>query len=169
MYRLASAFLLIAATPLAAQPVNPQIDYPGYQRLARAVRPHRQTHLVDFATFSAMARRPNVLILDARSESAFREGHIAGAVNLPLPDFTPESVRRVIGRRDRTILIYCNNNFSNNVRPVMTKVVQLALNIQTYIQLYGHGYRNVYELNEVIDFNARNVPWVGEPQVASAG
>ena len=122
MYRLASAFLLIAATPLAAQPVNPQIDYPGYQRLARAVRPHRQTHLVDFATFSAMARRPNVLILDARSESAFREGHIAGAVNLPLPDFTPESVRRVIGRRDRTILIYCNNNFSNNVRPVMTKV-----------------------------------------------
>lgn len=169
MHRLAYAVLLAAAAPLAAQPVNPQIDYPGYQRLAREVRPHRQAHLVDFATFSAMARRPNVLILDARSESAFREGHIAGAVNLPLPDFTPESVRRVIGRRDRTILIYCNNNFSNNVRPVMTKVVQLALNIQTYIQLYGHGYRNVYELNDVIDFNARNVPWVRGPQVASAG
>ena len=169
MFRAASALLLMAAAPLAAQPVNPQIDYPGYQRLAREVRPHRQTHLVDFATFSAMARRPGVLILDARSESAFREGHLAGAVNLPLPDFTPESVRRVIGRRDRTILIYCNNNFSNNVRPVATKVIQLALNIQTYIQLYGHGYRNVYELNDVIDFNAPNVPWVRAPRVASAG
>ena len=169
MYRLASVLLFMAGTPLAAQPVNPQIDYPGYQRLAREVRPYRQTHLVDYATFTAMARRPDVLILDARSESAFREGHIAGAVNLPLPDFTPEALRRVIGRRDRTILIYCNNNFSNNVRPVVTKVIRLALNIQTFIQLYGHGYRNVYELNDVIDFNAPNVSWVRAPELASGG
>ena len=168
MRRACLALLLIAAAPAVAQRTNPQIDYPGFQRLASQVRPHRDAHLVDFAAFSAMADRPGALILDARSESAFREGHIAGAVNLPLPDFTAEDLRRVIGRRDRTILIYCNNNFSNNRRPVVTKAVQLALNIQTYIQLYGYGYRNVYELNEVIDFNDPGVPWVGAAQARTA-
>ena len=169
MRRACLALLLLAAAPAAAQrPTNPQIDYPGFQRLAGQVRPYRDAHLVDFAAFTAMAARPGVLILDARSESAFREGHLEGAVNLPLPDFTAEDLRRVIGRRDRTILIYCNNNFSNNRRPVVTKVVQLALNIQTYIQLYGYGYRNVYELNEVIDFDDPGVPWVSNAEARTA-
>ena len=70
----------------------------------------------------------------------------------------------MIGRRDRPILIYCNNNFSQQRPPVMLKIVQLALNIQTYIHLYGYGYRNVHELNDVIDFNDPGVPWVRAPR-----
>jgi rhodanese-related sulfurtransferase len=161
MRRFCLALLIAgAAAPLAAQPINPQIDFAGFQRLAGEVEPYRQARLIDWGTFSAMAARPTVLILDARSESAFRDGHIAGAVNLPLTDFTAQSLARVIGRRDRPILIYCNNNFRNNVAPVMLKSVQLALNIQTFINLYGYGYRNVRELNEVIDFNAPRIHWV---------
>jgi hypothetical protein len=170
MLRPLAALLLIAAAaaPLGAAPVsprpdNPQIDYAGFQRLARQVQPYRAQRLVDFATFSAMAARPDVLILDARSEGAFSEGHIAGAVNLPLPDFTEESLRRVIGRADRPILIYCNNNFSNNRAPVVTKLVQLALNIQTFINLVGYGYRDVHELRAVVDFNDPQVRWVRGP------
>ena len=155
------ALLLAAAAPLAAQPANPQIDYRGFQRLAAEVQPYRQARLIDWAAFSAMAARPETLILDARSESAFRAGHIAGAVNLPLPDFTAESLARVVGRnRGRPILIYCNNNFSNDRAPVMMKLRPLALNIQTFINLVGYGYRNVRELNAVIDFNDPRVRWV---------
>jgi hypothetical protein len=99
-------------------------------------------------------------VLDARSESAFRAGHIEGAVNLPFTDFTAGSLARTIGRRDRPVLIYCNNNFSNNVAPVARKSIQLALNIQTFINLVGYGYRNVRELNAVIDFNDPAVRWV---------
>jgi phage shock protein E len=154
------ALLLAAATPLAAQPANPQIDYRGFQRLAAEVQPYRQARLIDWAAFSAMAARPDTLILDARSESAFAQGHIRGAVNLPLTDFTAQSLARTIGRADRPILIYCNNNFRNNRAPVVLKSVQLALNIQTFINLYGYGYRNVRELNAVIDFNDPAVRWV---------
>jgi phage shock protein E len=154
------ALLLAAAAPLAAQPANPQIDYPGFQRLAAEVQPYRQARLIDWAAFSTMAARPETLILDARSESAFAAGHVSGAVNLPLTDFTAQSLARAIGRNDRPILIYCNNNFSNNRAPVMLKSVQLALNIQTFINLYGYGYRNVRELNAVIDFNDPAVRWV---------
>jgi hypothetical protein len=166
MLRPVLAVLLLAtpAAPLAAQParnVNPQIDYAGFRRLATEVEPYRQTRLVDWAEFNRLRGQRGVLILDARSESAFRRGHIRGAVNLPFTDFTAESLRRVIGpRNDRPILIYCNNNFSNNRQPVMLKSVQLALNIQTFINLVGYGYRNVRELNDVIDFNTPEVRWV---------
>jgi rhodanese-related sulfurtransferase len=162
------ALLLAAATPLAAQPANPQIDYRGFQRLAAEVQPYRQARLIDWAAFSAMAARPEVLILDARSESAFAQGHIRGAVNLPLTDFTAQSLARTIGRADRPILIYCNNNFRNNRAPVMLKSVQLALNIQTFINLYGYGYRNVRELNAVVDFNDPAVRWVRNREALAA-
>ena len=162
--------LATAAAPAAAAPApagqavprdNPQIDYPGFQRLAAEVRPYRQTRLIDWAEFDRMRGERGVLILDARSAEAFRQGHIAGAVNLPLPDFNAVSLRRVVGARtDRPILIYCNNNFSNNRQPVLTKLLPLALNIQTFINLVGYGYRNVRELNDVIDYNDRRVRWV---------
>ncbi|HTU11334.1 MAG TPA: rhodanese-like domain-containing protein [Allosphingosinicella sp.] len=159
----AGAAPLAAAQPArqAVQRDNPQIDYPGFRRLAAEVQPYRQTRLVDWAEFDRMRGQREVLILDARSETAFRQGHIAGAVNLPLPDFTAESLARVIGaNRNRPILIYCNNNFSNNRAPVVTKMLPLALNIQTFINLVGYGYRNVRELNDVIDFTDPEVRWV---------
>ena len=165
---LAALLLTVTAAPVAAaQPArpavqrdNPLIDYPGFRRLAAQVQPYRQTRLIRWAEFDRLRGERDVLILDARSESAFRQGHIAGAVNLPLPDFNAASLRRVIGRTNRPILIYCNNNFSNNREPVMTKVITLALNIQTFINLVGYGYRDVRELNDVIDFNDPRVRWV---------
>ena len=171
MLRYCVALLaLAAAAPLAAQPANPQIDFRGFQRLAAEVQPYRQARLIGWAAFSAMAARPGVLILDARSESAFAEGHISGAVNLPLTDFTAQSLARTIGRSDRPILIYCNNNFRNDQPPVPLKSIQLALNIQTFINLYGYGYRNVRELNAVIDFNDPAVHWTAAGvHLASSG
>lgn len=151
--------LALAAAPAPA-PANPQIDFAGFQQLSAEVAPYRQRRLVSWAQFERMARDPEVLILDARSEAAFEQGHIAGAVNLPLPDFTADRLAQVIGRSDRPILIYCNNNFRNDQAPVRMKLIQLALNIQTFINLYGYGYRNVRELNEVIDFNDPQVRWV---------
>ena len=43
---------------------------------------------------------------------------------------------------------------------MQTKAVRLALNIQTFINLVGYGYRNVHELNEVVDFNDPRIGWV---------
>jgi len=139
---------------------NPQIDYPSYEQLVARVAPERDARLVDLQAFMGIAAHPTALILDARSREAFAQGHIEGAVNLPLPDFTAEALAEMIGDPDRPILIYCNNNFSNNVAPVPLKAVSLALNIQTFVNLYGYGYRNVFELNEVVDFNEPRVRWV---------
>jgi hypothetical protein len=164
---LAALVLLGVLVPAAAlsQPkqrpnTTAQIDYAGFQSLAADVEPLRAQRLVNLADFQRMAREPNTLILDARSADAYREGHIDGAINLPFTDFTDPSLRDALGDPGVRILIYCNNNFSNNARPVILKRVEVALNIQTFINLHGYGYRNVYELGDVVDFNDPAVRWV---------
>lgn len=160
--------LLVAAALVAAPAFaqgsaapNPQIDYPAFQALTAAVGTERADRLLKFDAFKAEAAKPDVLLLDARSKDAFARGHIAGAVNLPLTDFTAESLAAVVGANPgRAILIYCNNNFSNHRAPVPLKSAPLALNIQTFINLVGYGYPNVFELADVVDFNDPAVGWV---------
>lgn len=155
------AVAIFASAPVQAQTSNPLIDYDGYTGLVSEVAPVRRERLIPLSDFKARATRPGVLLLDARSAQAFAEGHIEGAVNLPLPDFTAEALADVIGTDPmREILIYCNNNFTNNRRPVATKKLELALNIQTFVNLYGYGYRNIFELGEAVDMDSPEVGWV---------
>ena len=151
----------------AAEPVPSHVDFPGFAALTQEVRDVRAQRLVTLEAFWAMAADPKTLILDARSKDAYARGHIAGAVNLPFTDFTAQSLAAAIGDPDRPILIYCNNNFSNDVVPVILKSRPLALNIQTFINLYGYGYRNVYELSETVDFNEARVKWVAQADPAA--
>lgn len=156
------AALACAASPLAAQdvPGNPQIDYPGFETLAGEVGPYRQTRRVPLAQFLAKAQEDGAILLDTRSETAFAQGHIDGAINLPFSDFTDEKLAKVLGTdKSRPILIYCNNNFSDNVVPIISKRAPLALNIPTFINLYGYGYTNIWELADVVSTD--DVAWVG--------
>ena len=173
MYRLLALPLLIAATaiPAAAQPapsapqrplqLNSLMDYDGYQALVEEVRPYRRARLVDWNAFARAARERNVLILDARSERQFAAGHIAGAVNLPLTEFSVAALAEVIGPdRNRPILIYCNNNFREDRPPVVNKAGRLAINLSTFTHLYGYGYRNIRELNELVTMDDPRIRWV---------
>ena len=137
-----------------------QIDYQGFQSITQEVEAYRTARLIPLADFQLMAREQGTLILDARSADAYAAGHIEGAINLPFTDFTDQSLAGALGDPNRRILIYCNNNFSNNQRPVMLKRAELAPNIQSFINLYGYGYRNIYELGDVVDFNDPHVRWV---------
>ncbi len=154
-----------AAAPVHAQdathPGSPLIDYQAFQKLTGDVGPYRAKRLVALSRFNALAKVPGTIIIDARSAQAFSEGHIKGAINLPLPDFTQERLAEAIGAdQNRQILIYCNNNFRNNIRPVPIKARPLALNISTFINLVGYGYRNVWELGDAVDLKNPAVGWV---------
>ena len=146
----------------AAEPLeNPLIDYPGFVELAADVGQYRETRRLPWDEFAARALADGAILLDARSETAFAQGHIEGAINLPLPDFTDERLSEVLGEdKDRPVYIYCNNNFADDRPPVVTKRLQLALNIPTFINLVGYGYENVWELGEVIRTDGPGVDWV---------
>mgnify|MGYP006196125275 CR=1 FL=1 len=164
MLRIALPLLLACtAIPATAQPttLESQMDYDGYAELVREVRPYRQARLIDWEAFARAARERNVLILDARSERQFAEGHIAGAVNLPLTEFSERALAEVIGPdRNRPILIYCNNNFREDRPPVVNKAGRLAINLSTFTHLYGYGYRNIRELGELVTMDDPRIRWV---------
>ena len=161
---VAAVGLSLAPQALAQDKARPttagQIDYQGFRGLTGEVEAYRAERLLSLADFQRMAHEAGTIILDARSADAYTAGHIAGAINLPFTDFTDQSLRQTLRDPGMRVLIYCNNNFSNNARPVPLKRIELALNIQTFINLYGYGYRKVYELGDVVDFNDPAVGWV---------
>lgn len=143
-----------------AQTTEDTIDYPGFSTLVEEVEPYRESRLIDLETFLSYAEDENTIILDSRSAYAFEEGHIEGAINLPFSDFTQGKLDKLLGDKSKRILIYCNNNFSDNISPVMKKSIELALNIPTFINLYGYGYQNIYELEDVISINDGRIRFV---------
>ena len=153
---VAAALASIAASIAAAAPPppNPQIDMAGFLADAHAAARERESRRVDEATFIRMMGEPGTVVIDARSRAMYERRHIAGAVSLSFPDFTAETLARAIPHPTTRVLIYCNNNFANDTPPVMLKRVELALNIQTFINLYGYGYRNVYELADTFELKA---------------
>jgi hypothetical protein len=132
---------------------DPAIDMDGYLNIAREAAEHREARRVSEADFIRMSREPGTVILDARSREKFDELHVAGATNLPFPDIAIESLRATIPDMGTRILIYCNNNFSNAEGPFPAKIARASLNLSTYIALYSYGYRNIYELEPLIEIN----------------
>ena len=168
MFRLAAPLALaLLAAPLTAKvetPVNPranpQVDYAGFAALTGDLAKVRQTHRLAWGEFVRRASARGALLLDARSADAFARGHLKGAVNLPFTDFTDEALAAVIGANaNRPIYIYCNNNFRDHRAPIALKRAPMALNIPTFINLHGYGYRNVWELADVIGTNDVGVEW----------
>ena len=149
-------------------PANPNIDFQGYMKIAIEAAQHRQQRRLTEADFIKMSREKGVIVLDARSKEKFDILHVRGAVNLSFPDIDIQSLAKVLPDKKATILIYCNNNFTDGgpaasvtVTPAgiqgraaaafPSKAPTMSLNISTYTALYGYGYKNVYELGPVLD------------------
>ena len=147
---------------LMAQAQESQVDYEGFVDLSAEISDYRSSRLVDLDTFNEMKGESGTIVLDTRSAEAFWMGHIDGAVHLNFSDFTDDKLAKVIPSKDTRILIYCNNNFTDNVAPVPVKRIELALNVPTFINLYGYGYENIYELDGAYPTAEPAIQWVGE-------
>ena len=136
---------------------------PGYLQVSREAAEHRESRLLSEQQFMRMSREPGTVVLDARSREKFDELHIQDALSLPFPDIAIESLKAVLPDKKTRILIYCNNNFANAEGPFPAKIARASLNLSTYIALYSYGYRNVYELEPLIDLKASKLPFVSRP------
>lgn len=152
--------------PVRIEVTESTVDYAGFAELVAEVEPYRAGRMVSLAEFNSMAAEPGTIILDTRSAEAFAEGHIEGAIHLNFSDFTADKLAQIIPSPDTRILIYCNNNFRDNVAPVPVKAAPLALNVPTFVNLYGYGYYNIYELADLVGMEDEDVNWVmssGQP------
>ncbi len=158
------------------------MSFEDFKGLVTEVEAHRASHLIDLNTFLKMSKEPGVIIFDSRSDFRFDRIHLKGAKHLAFTDFTQANLAKVIPSFETTILIYCNNNFDGNQKDFASKVavprakpgnavatqfaaqakpLMMALNIPTYINLYGYGYRNVYELHELVKVTDRRITFEG--------
>lgn len=183
LFGLSVTLLLINAA--GAQPTNypkAKVSFEDFKGLVAEVEAHRATRLIDLDTFLEMSREPGVIILDSRSTFRYERLHLKGAKHLSFTDFTQDNLGQVIPSFETKILIYCNNNFEGNQVDFASKVavprprparaeasqfaaqakpIMMALNIPTFINLYGYGYHNVYELNELVNVNDARIAFEG--------
>lgn len=151
-----------------------KVSYTDFEELVEIVKDHREKRLISFDEFSKKSEDPNVIILDTRSKDMYDKKHVKDAVHLNFSDFTQSNLAKIIPDTNTTILIYCNNNFDDDQIHFMSKTIilppskeekqrtlSLALNIPTYINLYGYGYKNVYELDELISFLDHRITYEG--------
>jgi rhodanese-related sulfurtransferase len=151
-----------------------KVSYTDFEDLVKVVKEHREKRLISFEEFLEKSDDINVTILDTRSKDLYDKKHVKGAVHLNCSDFTQRNLAKVIPDKETTILIYCNNNFDGDAVLFMSKIaiiprseeekkktLSLALNIPTYINLYGYGYKNVYELYELISFFDQRIKYEG--------
>ena len=163
-----SAFFSIAQEDDIINRTPSLVDFEAYVKLVNEVEPHRKERLINIDEFNELSVQDNVIILDTRSKEMYDAKHVKGAIHLNFSDFTQETLERLIPSNKTTILIYCNNNFEDDQKYFATKAyvpptpeknnlgITMALNIPTYINLYGYGYKNVYELSELISvFDSR--------------
>jgi rhodanese-related sulfurtransferase len=75
-----------------------------------------------------MQSSPNLLVVDVRTPQEFAQGHLKGAVNIPLSDMTTQ-----IGGldRDRPILVYCQTGYRST---------------QASVALVQAGFTQVYNM-----------------------
>lgn len=78
--------------------------------------------------------KPNVII-DVRSMQEYREGHIDGAICIPLYEI-PYRIEHEVPNKNALIIIYCKSGIRSK------KAVQILLK---------KGYTNVYHINNGLD------------------
>jgi phage shock protein E len=166
MRRFLPAVLFLGTTLAAQAQPNPLIDYEGFARNVGEVRALRESRRISEPDFIRMAAEPGTVVLDARSERLFKRRHVKGAVNLSFPEFTEETLARIIPTKAARILIYCNNNFHGAPDSMPVKAVASALNLSTFVSLHAYGYRNVYELGPAVDVRASKLAFAGTEALA---
>jgi hypothetical protein len=157
----ACVMCILALASQAKEPPNANIDSAAYLRLASEAIAHREGRRLSEEEFIQLVQKPGVVILDARSPAKFAALHVKGAVNLDFSDITIDSLNALVPDKNATILIYCNNNFSDAPDPMPSKLIAAALNLSTYTSLYTYGYRNVYELGPNLSVKTTRIPFEG--------
>ncbi len=77
------------------------------------------------------------VVLDVREQEEYDQGHIPGAVLLPVGEITQESASAAVPEKDTVVLVYCRSG--NRSKAAASELVQL-------------GYTQVYEFGGIQDW-----------------
>ena len=84
-----------------------------------------------------MDEQEEIFILDVREQSEYNEGHVPGAVLLPVGTISEETAAAVIENKDTVVLVYCRSG--NRSKTAAQALADL-------------GYTQVYEFGGICDW-----------------
>lgn len=86
---------------------------------------------IDYVYAKELMINENAILVDVRSEDEYNEGHIDGALLLPVDSINEDSASEVIESKDSTVIVYCRSgNRSSQALQILNDL----------------GYENVYDL-----------------------
>lgn len=97
-------------------------------------------HLITLADFKKVADKPDTCILDLRSESEYKSGHIKGSKLLGA-DIDEAKLKELIPSKSSKVILYCANTLYPSRR--------ISLNYSCLPQVLTLGYKNTLILDEV--------------------
>ena len=84
---------------------------------------------IDYKRMKELISKYPTIIIDVRSEQEFREGHINGAINVPLYRIKSDIPKR-INDKEKYIILYCTSG-------IRSKKAQNILSDLGYINVYN--------------------------------
>lgn len=93
---------------------------------------------VNYVQAKEMIINDGALMVDVRTKDEYDEGHIEGAVLLPVDEITEDSVKKIVDSKDSIMIVYCKSGVRSN---------------QAAIKLKELGYKNVYDLGSISNWN----------------
>lgn len=90
---------------------------------------------ISYKDIEELVKNQDALIIDVRSIQEYEEGHINGAINIPVYNIKKE-INKIEKNTERIIILYCSSGGrSKKAKSELEKL----------------GYKNVYNLKEGID------------------
>ncbi len=140
--------LLTTTGSMAFAEEKPQVKPLTFGEYAGAVKAVKiNDHVITLADFQKIANKPDTCILDLRSESEYKSGHIKGAKLLGA-DIAEAKLKELIPSKFSKVILYCANTLYPSRR--------ISLNYSCLPQILTLGYKNTFILDEVwhSDMNA---------------
>ncbi|MFT4806023.1 MAG: hypothetical protein ACJAZK_003082 [Psychroserpens sp.] len=151
-----------------------KVNYSNFEKLVNEVKDRRQTRLISFDAFFEKSKDANVIILDTRSKAMCNKRHIKETLHLNFLDFSQSNLVKITPDTDTTNLIYCTTKFDGEEVHFMSKTswlppyeeekktdIIIGFKYPTSINLYGHGHKNSYELDELIFLTNQRIEYEG--------
>ena len=153
--------LKVKSTELSKEYRGGACNFDEFTQAVLHVQKRRKERLVTAEEFAKRAATPGTIVLDARSELSFELLRVRGSINLPYTNFGIETLEKLIPNESTKILIYCRNNIANETftqvestafgNYIVPKERAVGLNIPVAVSLFIYGYKNVWELDEIVD------------------
>ena len=90
---------------------------------------------ISYETLNQLMKNNEVVLIDVRSNQEYEEGHLNGAINIPVYQIEKDIEKKVIDK-EKIIILYCSSGYrSKKAKEILEKL----------------NYLNVYSLKKGID------------------